>query len=78
MNKQLIIVCMSIHDIIDLEKKLLQANIKCDIIPTPRQLSSSCGVSILIKSNNIDSIQTFLNDRCKPYFLINDNVYEKE
>lgn len=77
MNKKLIIVCKSIHDILDLEKKLLNFGIQCDLIPTPRQYSSSCGMSILIDTTEPSIIKQFISDRCYLYFLTNDNSVEE-
>lgn len=77
MKKQLIIVCKSIHDILDLEKKFLNSGIQCDLIPTPRQFSSSCGLSISIDIIEPNIIKQFLSDRCRYCFLINDNLIEE-
>lgn len=36
----------SIHDVMRAEKALKQAGLWCDLVPTPRQLSSDCGMAI--------------------------------
>ena len=35
-----------IHDVIKAEKLLLERGFTCDLVPTPRELSSDCGMSI--------------------------------
>jgi hypothetical protein len=77
MKQKIIIVCKSIHDVLDLEKKLLQSGIECDLIPTPRQFSSSCGMSICANIIDISIIKPFLSDRCRYYFQI-DGAFKED
>lgn len=36
----------SIHDVIRAEKILLKTGIACELVPTPRHISSDCGMSV--------------------------------
>ena len=36
----------SIHDVLRAEKVLLSEGLYCDVVPTPRHISSDCGMSI--------------------------------
>ena len=40
-------VCASIHDVISLEKLLKADGHWCEMIPTPRAVSSDCGMSLV-------------------------------
>jgi len=40
-------------------KRLANSDIKCEVIPTPRQISSECGFSILGETNNIIALKDF-------------------
>lgn len=44
-----VIVCESIHDVLALERALHDAELWCDLIPTPRQLSSNCGMALRVR-----------------------------
>lgn len=39
-------VCESIHDVIALEKELKSRGHGCSMVPTPRVISSDCGMSL--------------------------------
>lgn len=40
-----------------LYKSLKDKNIKCTIAPTPRIVSKSCGISLLVKKEDIEAIR---------------------
>ena len=42
----ILLVCESIHDVLAAEKALKQRDVWCDLVPTPRELSSDCGMSL--------------------------------
>lgn len=44
----LVAVFASVHDVVAGEKALKEAGLFCDMIPTPRKLSSDCGMSLEI------------------------------
>jgi hypothetical protein len=45
----LILIFQSTHHVLKAEKILLGKGLKFDIIPTPKEISSDCGMSIRIK-----------------------------
>jgi len=56
MNKEFYIIAFSsTHAAIKAEKKL-KDKFKVDIIPTPREISASCGISIKFGAEDFDSI----------------------
>ena len=54
-------------------------NIKCELMPVPRSLSSNCSVSAKIEYNDIDSL---IDDEIEKIFLTQNNynklIYEAE
>lgn len=42
----LLVVFDSIHDVVRAEKLLLAEGIACDLVPTPRDVSSDCGMVV--------------------------------
>lgn len=48
------------HNGIKLNSILEKNNIKATIVPTPRELSANCGISLLICENDIDDIKRFI------------------
>lgn len=43
------------HEGLRAHKKCRENGVKCTIAPTPREASTSCGISLLLSDNNIDS-----------------------
>ena len=71
-----IITFQSIHHVLKAEKVLLAMGVKFDIIPTPKNISSECGMSIRFDSENNkhEMIRTTLNNEgftCS-FHLINE------
>ncbi len=60
--KLFILTFESTHMVLKAEKVLLKNNHKHDIIPTPRDLSSNCGMSVRTKTDCIDDIKSLIND----------------
>jgi len=54
----------STHHVLKAEKLLLAAGISLEIIPTPKNISSDCGMSIRINPevSNVTAIETVLNE----------------
>ncbi|MBN2681792.1 MAG: DUF3343 domain-containing protein [Bacteroidales bacterium] len=50
----------SIHFVLKSEKILLENNVKLDIIPTPRDLSSNCGMCIKVKSEDKETVMQLM------------------
>lgn len=57
-DKQVVLVFNSIHDVIKAEKVIVGHGIWCDLIPTPRELSSDCGMSIECKSEDLPGLES--------------------
>lgn len=49
-----ILIFESTHKVLKSEKLLLANGVKFDIIPTPKEFSSDCGMSIRINPKNAD------------------------
>jgi hypothetical protein len=50
------------HDGLLLHKKLKEAGVKCTIAPTPRELSSFCGMSLMVSEENFDAVQQVIEE----------------
>ncbi len=55
--KNLILIFESTHKVIKAEKVLINKHIKHEIIPTPRDISSNCGMSIRIERGIIEPVK---------------------
>jgi hypothetical protein len=56
-----ILIFESIHQVMKAEQLLLADHINCDIIPTPKEFSSDCGMSIRINdSGDMEKIRSLL------------------
>ncbi len=60
--KYKILIFESIHKVLKAEKILLKNNIKHEIVPTPKEITSDCGMSIRINPEivNLQDITTML------------------
>ncbi|HPS46383.1 MAG TPA: DUF3343 domain-containing protein [Bacteroidales bacterium] len=50
----IVFIFESTHQVLKVEKILKENNIKYDIIPTPKEFSSDCGMSIRIADSSED------------------------
>ena len=57
-----IFVFQSIHFVLKAEGYLRKAKINLEIIPTPRHVSSDCGMSIKINSAEVEQAKTILSE----------------
>jgi hypothetical protein len=57
-DKHVVLAFDSIHDVIKAEKVIVRHGIWCDLIPTPRELSSDCGMSIECKSEDLPDLKS--------------------
>jgi hypothetical protein len=57
-DKHVVLAFDSIHDVIKAEKVIVRHGIWCDLIPTPRELSSDCGMSIECKSGDLPDLES--------------------
>jgi hypothetical protein len=64
----LIFSFLSTHHVMKAEKLLLQAGFRHEIIPTPKNISSECGMSIRMKANDYKEavMQLFEHHQLKP------------
>jgi hypothetical protein len=71
---QLILIFESIHKVLKAEQILVNNKIKFDIIPTPKEFSSDCGMSVRVDfSTDIEIIKSLLLKN-----NLNFQLYEKE
>jgi len=55
-----VVLMPSIHDVVAAERRLIAAGIGCDMIPTPRQLSSDCGMALACDCEAIPAVRALL------------------
>lgn len=56
--RQLLITFPSVHYAIRAEKVLRERGIEAKTIPTPRDISASCGLSLLLSAEYVEAIET--------------------
>lgn len=59
----IILIFHSTHEVLKFEKILKINSISFEVIPTPREYSSDCGMALRTDKNNTDSINT-LKEEC--------------
>jgi len=57
-----VITFASVHFVMKAERVLKENGIEVRLIPTPRKISSDCGMSIEIQDENIERIKTLLSN----------------
>ena len=57
-GKHVVLTFDSIHDVIKAEKIIVRHEIWCDLIPTPRELSSDCGMSIECRTDDLPDLES--------------------
>ena len=57
-----LIVPQSGHYAFEIEEILKGRGVECMVIPTPKNISRECGVSLLAKRELLDKVVTLLND----------------
>lgn len=58
----LLLVCESIHDVLAAEKVLKQRGLWCDLVPTPREISSDCGMSLACRREELPVVRLLVED----------------
>ena len=58
-----VILFSSIHFVLQAEKLIKGKGFSIDLIPVPRQLSSDCGICMLIEWQQRDILSSFLEER---------------
>ncbi len=56
-----------IHDVIKAETVLLERGVACDLVPTPRALSSDCGMAIECRLSDRVCLQELKQRGALPY-----------
>jgi len=62
MEKEGLITFKSTHFALRAEKVLEKKGLKFKTIPTPREVSHSCGLSLLVNSDNISQVQDMVKE----------------
>ena len=57
-GKHVVLAFDSIHDVIQAEKIIVEHGIWCDLVPTPRELSSDCGMSIECRCEDLPDLES--------------------
>lgn len=65
-----VITFISSHQAMQANKKFIKSKHKCEIIPTPREISSECGFSLQGETENIQEIVNFCQKSDLAYEII--------
>ncbi|RLB70217.1 MAG: hypothetical protein DRH03_07415 [Deltaproteobacteria bacterium] len=57
---KLYLIFQSIHNVMLAEELLLQANIKIEMVPVPRDISSDCGMSLTCPADDLEKVRISL------------------
>ena len=60
MNEMYIVAFNSTHHAIRTEKLLSENNIKVTTLPTPREISSSCGISVRFLKDDMEKVENII------------------
>ncbi|MDD3653427.1 MAG: DUF3343 domain-containing protein [Desulfotomaculaceae bacterium] len=60
MSAEYVVYFQSTHDVIKAKKELQQACIAHEIIPTPKKLSSECGMSLKVEAFVLERVHEIL------------------
>ena len=66
-----LITADSTHQIMKLEKLILENNIKVRIIPVPKEITANCGLSIKFDISNLEEIKLLLPKETSDFCLYN-------
>jgi hypothetical protein len=58
-----VVLCESVHDVMALERALKDAGIAVEMIPTPRELTSDCGMALEISTTDAGKLPGLRDDR---------------
>ena len=47
---------VSIHDVTKAESRLRKAELWCDMVPVPREITSDCGMALMIMARDADQV----------------------
>ncbi len=74
MSDHWIIIFESVHFVMKAEKVLKEHGIDVNLVPTPRQISSDCGVALEVFEKKQNKIKNILQENA----LVPDGLYRKE
>ena len=67
MNEMYIVSSNSTHHAIRLDKLLTEASVRATTLPTPREITASCGISIRFLYDDIDKVKNTLIENSVEY-----------
>lgn len=67
MNEMYIVSFSSTHHAIRTDKLLGENGIKCTTLPTPREITASCGISIRFSYDDIEKVENILEENSIEY-----------
>lgn len=67
MNEMYIVSFNSTHQAIRTDKLFEELNIKSTTLPTPREITASCGISIRFLYDDLDNVNKVLEDNSIEY-----------
>ncbi len=78
-----VLLFRSIHDVTAAEYVLKTAGIWCDMVPTPRSLSTNCGMVLEFHGRDLDLVKeamttTTARPRCVGIYTCSGTAYERE
>lgn len=71
-----VITFKSTHHAIKTEKKLKDVGIDIRMIPTPREITASCGLSIKFEDKDSDRIQDIVNNMVQNEEIAINGIYK--
>jgi hypothetical protein len=77
-ERHCILLFASIHDVMAAERALVRAGIWCDMAPTPRQLSSDCGMALRVRPADLGAAEEEVEKSkalCTGVFIREDQGY---
>ena len=60
-DERAVMIFESIHDVMRADALLKQASIRHDLVPTPRQISSDCGMAIELRLTELAQVRELLD-----------------
>lgn len=58
---RLVVLLETVHDVMKAERTLRDAGVWCDMVPTPRELSSDCGMALEVDGADVERVANLLN-----------------
>lgn len=79
MNKYYILTFQNTHGAISAENVLKEENVKVEIMPTPTNITKSCGISIKVSDEYIKKVEEMFSNgklKIKSIYVKNGTNYE--